>query len=265
MTVGTDLAYSRAGRGEPLVLLHGLGCRREFWDPVTGRLADRCDVVALDLRGHGESALGDSAAFGAQVDAVASFCADLGLDRPHLAGNSMGGGIALELGRRGLARSVTAFSPIGFWRVPGRVWCQVSLTVERSVAARLLPHLAQILRPAAARVVLTGLAFGKPTSVELPALIANLEGFVRASGFGQARDSFTGHRFDDPGRLVEIPTTVAWGTRDILLTYPTQHRRARAALPSARHVRLPGCGHIPFSDDPPLCAQTILDTVDRAS
>ena len=58
--------------------------------------------------------------------------------------------------------------------------------------------------------------------------------------------------------------TVAWGTRDVLLTYATQSRRARklAALGPPRDAA-PGCGHVPFFDDPELCTEVILQTTGR--
>ncbi|MFE1500641.1 alpha/beta fold hydrolase, partial [Streptomyces albidoflavus] len=54
------------------------------------------------------------------------------------------------------------------------------------------------------------------------------------------------------------PVTVAWGTRDRLLL-PRQGVRAKHTLPRARLVRLPGCGHVPMSDDPALVARVVLD------
>jgi pimeloyl-ACP methyl ester carboxylesterase len=257
------LAYSSAGRGEPLVLVHGLGSRRQIWDPLIDRLAERCEVFAVDLRGFGESPVGDSSAIDGQMDALAEFCARHGLDRPHVAGNSMGGALALELGRRGAARSVTAFSPVGFWHTPGRVWGQASLATTRRLAARLQPRMPTLLRSPVLRAAVLGLVFGRPTAIDPEIVLGDIAGLVAAPGFEQACASFTGYRFTDPGLLDEIPTTVAWGTRDVLLTYALQHRRARAQLPRALHVALCGCGHTPFYDDPQLCARTILETVER--
>lgn len=54
-----------------------------------------------------------------------------------------------------------------------------------------------------------------------------------------------------------MPATIAWGTRDALLL-PTQARRARERLSSARHVWLHGCGHVPMGDDPDQVAAVIL-------
>jgi pimeloyl-ACP methyl ester carboxylesterase len=53
--------------------------------------------------------------------------------------------------------------------------------------------------------------------------------------------------------------TVAWGSQDRILP-PRQADRARERLPGARHVALPGCGHVPMSDAPQLCAQIMLET-----
>src|SRR5437763_1542579 len=55
-----------------------------------------------------------------------------------------------------------------------------------------------------------------------------------------------------------VPTTIAWGRRDLLL-FPHQARRARRALPGARFVALPGCGHAPMADDPELVVKVLLE------
>lgn len=112
------LAYARVGSGEPLLLLHGIGHHRQAWDPVVDILAAERDVIAVDLPGFGESpALPDGLAHDLPTmnAALSGLCETLDLDRPHVAGNSLGGLLALELGREKLVRSVTALSPAGFW------------------------------------------------------------------------------------------------------------------------------------------------------
>src|SRR2546423_1572190 len=113
-----ELEHFRAGRGDPLVLIHGIGLYWGVWEPVLPQLAAGHDVIALDLPGFGGSdPLPEAQAptVEALADAVAAFLAGLGIERPHVAGNSLGGGIALELARTGRARSVTALSPVGFY------------------------------------------------------------------------------------------------------------------------------------------------------
>src|SRR5687768_16987251 len=99
------LAHTRTGNGEPLVLIHGLGGSRRIWDPVLERVAAERDVIAVDLPGFGESPElpGDVAPTAANLGAaVANLCAELGVEHPHLAGNSLGAWAALELAKTGV-------------------------------------------------------------------------------------------------------------------------------------------------------------------
>lgn len=110
-----SVAYERTGSGEPLLLLHGIGHHHQAWDPVLPVLAPERDVIAVDLPGFGVSpALPDGVPYdlGSVVPVLGAFCEALGVDRPHVAGNSLGGLLALELGREKLVRSVTALSPM---------------------------------------------------------------------------------------------------------------------------------------------------------
>jgi pimeloyl-ACP methyl ester carboxylesterase len=86
-----DIAYERSGAGAPLVLVHGITENHHSWDPLVPRLAERFDVVAVDLRGHGESAKVPPFDLGTLAEDVAELTARLGLERPHLIGHSLGG------------------------------------------------------------------------------------------------------------------------------------------------------------------------------
>src|SRR5918997_5950143 len=95
------LAYDRTGRGEPLVLLHGQGFSRRCWDPIIDLLVADRDVIAVDLPGHGDSPRQPKGTGNAPHDlavAVAELLDQLGLQTVHVAGNSRGGWVALELG-----------------------------------------------------------------------------------------------------------------------------------------------------------------------
>ncbi|MFG1790397.1 alpha/beta fold hydrolase [Nocardia sp. NPDC049149] len=254
------LNHHRIGNGEPLVLVHGIGSRWQVWEPVIGALAESFEVIAVDLPGFGDSAPLAETTVDTLTDALAEFLAAQGLERPHLAGNSMGGLITLNLGARGLARSVTAFSPIAFWDTSGRIWCQQSLGKSRMLARRLQPALPTILGTAAGRTAFLSLVFGKAWAVNAQVAVATANGAVDAPGFESALASFADAKLHDEGNLADIPVTIAWGSRDILLTYLTQSRRARTELPNARHVTLHGSGHTPFYDDPEACARAVFDT-----
>lgn len=246
---------------EPLLLIHGLGSRWQVWSPVLDTLAAQFEVHALDLPGFGSSPQADGpATVPALVGHVREYLAANGIDRPHVAGNSMGAGIALELGRSGDARSVTAFSPIGFWNTPERLWCQGALRTVRGISRHARPAVPALARNPLTRAALLGLCYAKPAALAVQDILDDVDALAGATGFAEAVDSFGRYRPTEAGHLATIPTTIAWGNRDALLPYPTQHRRARALLPTAKHVTLPGCGHIPFSDNPELCARTVRAT-----
>ena len=86
-----DIAYARTGSGQPLVLVHGITESRHTWDPLVPALAEGFDVVAVDLRGHGESAKVPPFDVGTLAEDLAELTAALGLERPHLIGHSLGG------------------------------------------------------------------------------------------------------------------------------------------------------------------------------
>lgn len=255
----TTLNHHRVGRGEPLVLVHGIGSRWQVWEPIIDTLAESFDVIAVDLPGFAGSAPIPHTTVDTLTDALADFLVAQGIERPHLAGNSMGGLISLQLGARGLARSVTAYSPAGFWDNAGRIWCQRSLGTLRAVGSKLGPAAQPFLRTAAGRTLFLGLVIGKPWALDTQVAIDTANAAVEAPGFPEALTSFKDAHLPETGGLATIPVTIAWGNRDILLIYATQSRRARTTLPTARHITLHGSGHTPFYDDPAGCAQLLLD------
>ncbi|WP_328693986.1 alpha/beta fold hydrolase [Streptomyces phaeochromogenes] len=254
------LAYARAGGGEPLLLLHGIGHHRQAWDPVVDILAAERDVIAVDLPGFGESpALPDGLAHDLPTmnAALSGLCEALDLDRPHVAGNSLGGLLALELGREKLVRSVTALSPAGFWSPVERRYAFGLLQAMRAAARSMpLPMVERLSRSAAGRTVLTSSIYARPGRRSPEAVVAETLALANAQGFAETLRAGGSVQFSDdvPG----LPVTVAWGTRDRILVR-RQGIRAKQIIPRARLVRLPGCGHVPMNDDPALVARVVLD------
>ncbi|GHD86538.1 alpha/beta fold hydrolase [Streptomyces naganishii] len=254
------LSYARVGSGEPLLLLHGIGHHRQAWDPVVHLLAAERDVIAVDLPGFGDSpALPD----GLRHDlptmnaALGALCEAVGIERPHVAGNSLGGLLALELGREKLVRSVTALSPAGFWSQAERRYAFGVLQAMRAIARRTpLPLVERLSRSAAGRTVLTSTIYARPGRRPPEAVVAETLALAQATGFEETLRAGIDVLFTDD--VSGIPVTVAWGTQDRLLVR-RQGVRAKQIIPHARLVRLPGCGHVPMNDDPALVARVILD------
>ncbi|MCX4809429.1 alpha/beta fold hydrolase [Streptomyces sp. NBC_01239] len=254
------VSYARVGRGEPLLLLHGIGHHRQAWDPVLDVLATERDVIAVDLPGFGASpALPAELSYDLPTTAAVfgAFCEALELDRPHVAGNSLGGLMALELAREKLVRSVTALSPAGFWSQAERRYAFGVLLTMRQIARRMpLSLVEKLARTAAGRTALTSTIYARPGRRSPEAVVAETLALVNAPGFDDTLRAGTSVRFTDD--LPGIPVTVAWGTQDRLLLR-RQGVRAKRLMPRSRLVRLPGCGHCPMNDDPALVARVILD------
>ncbi len=254
-----SINHHREGDGPALVLLHGVGHHWQAWRPVIARLRGEFDVVACDSPGFGRSpalAVGIEPTIANYADAFEWFFAELGLERPHVAGNSMGGAIALELARRRAVSSVSAFSPAGFWTAPELRFAQLSLSAVGSIPPRARPAIETLARTHAGRVALFSQTFGYPTRLPAEEAVATLRDAWASPALNGALEAFRGYRFSAPEQLRATPVTIAWGRHDRLLPYRLQAPRARTLLPWATHVTL-GAGHVPFYDDPGAVAEVI--------
>lgn len=250
----------RGGKGEPLILLHGASMSWRAWRPVLAELEAHHLVLAPTLAGHhGGSPWLDGVPVGPEgmVDDIETRMDAAGVDTAHLAGNSLGGWVALELARRGRARSVVALSPAGAWRHSGDL---ARLLWKFRIGGRLaVSPLARsvVQRPHWRRVVLrTVLERGdRIPADEVPRLFDDLAGCVildellgRAAAHGPLTAVDT----------LPCPTRIAWSGRDKVIPWRRYGVPLRAALPGAEFVRLPGVGHVPMYDNPALVARAIL-------
>ncbi|NRQ48946.1 alpha/beta fold hydrolase [Aeromicrobium stalagmiti] len=255
----SELVYSRKGSGEPLVLIHGIGHRRQAWDPVFETLAQSYDVIAVDLAGFGESpAYPQSASYDmdSACDNLTDNFAAWGVDRPHVVGNSLGGAIALELGARGLARSVTALSPAGFFGTLNRVQTLVLLVMLRLSSQLPVGVLRFLSRRGWGRKLAGASLYSHPERFTADEVFGDALALKRCSGFERTIVKGITYAFRE---RVSVPTTIAWGTRDLILPYSSS-AIAQERLPEARHVALPHCGHVPMVDDPALIVRVVHTT-----
>ena len=248
-----EIAHDRLGSGPPLLLLHGLGMCKEVWRPVLGALAREHEVVAVDMPGFGASPAGPRTIEG-MAEALAEWVTGIGLGRPTVAGNSLGGGIALTMGALGAARAVCALSPVGF--IAGRegTYGRAVLASTRAMAERLAPAAPTLARSAVLRTALSSHAAARPWRIPPDDHAHWTRVYAEAPAFWDLLEALDGWHAPVPS----CPTTVAWGERDRLLIFSRQAPRARRVLPEARHVVLRGCGHVPMWDDPEQVARVLL-------
>jgi pimeloyl-ACP methyl ester carboxylesterase len=253
------LAFERHGSGEPLVLVHGVTHRRQAWYPVLEELAEQREVILVDLPGHGQSpALVPDGRPVADVlrEQFKDFLTEQGLERPHIAGNSLGGLVALIAGVEGDARSVTALSPAGFWSTSREFGYTKQIFLRAAaLSERLGANVELLARSRAGRNVMYGLLCAHPGRVSRDQAIGDARAFVYARPalrqLLEVAEPFT------ETIAPEVPVTIAWGGRDLVL--PTwQADVARRRLPNATHLMLRGVGHVPMTDAPHLVAQVLL-------
>src|SRR4051794_14784236 len=163
-----DLVYARRGSGPPLVLLHGIGSRWQVFAPVLDLLAADFDVWAVDLPGFGASPA--PAAPMRSIPELTSLVGDwmrrMGIEGGHVAGNSTGGGVALELAAQGVVASACGLAPIGFWSTRERIWCQMSVRNTRATSRLMRPLAPTLARSALARTLMLSQYVAKPWKLE---------------------------------------------------------------------------------------------------
>lgn len=241
------------------MLVHGTGARWQTWGPVIAPLAEHLEVLALDLPGFGDSPPLERAP---TLRALAEAVREAAGDEPfHVAGYSLGGAVALELGRMGAARTVAALAPIGFWTPRERAYCIASMQVSQGLAARIAPHAEKLAGSPLGRALMAQLV-ARPANIPSEDAVLAIEGMAAA---GEAVEAVLDHAFveRDPGTPLPCPLTIAWGTHDRLLL-PRQAERARKTFPTATHVSLRGCGHLPTWDDPEAVTQVLLEATRRS-
>lgn len=245
------LTHERYGAGPTLVLLHPLGADRNVWGPVLPLLTREREVLTVDLPGFGASRpLADPDPIPRKLAlAVGELLRELDLDggRAHVAGNSLGGWVALEMAAAGQAASVTAIAPAGLWSSPLGPKPQRT----RRLAQLALPVIGPAMRnPKLRRMALAG-TLAAPDRVPAADAAALVRAYARAPGFTAVNRSMRANVFTSLSSIA-VPVTLAWPEHDTLVTRP------EAVPAEVREVFLAGCGHVPMWDDPQAVASLLL-------
>lgn len=246
-----------------LVLLHGILMSGNAWQRVVPLLTDQYQVYALTTAGHhgGSPAPRRPNRISDLVDDAERYLDERGLDRPHLAGHSLGGWMAIELARRGRAATVCALAPAGFWSAGDSAQAQVHKQIRKIVAMK---RLARPVRPVVALVMksptLRRIAW-RDAACHADRLTATqgLELLDDAVGCTVNETDLLGSDEEiAPLDPLPCPVTIAWSGKDAIIPVPPCDTIARQRLPRASFTTLPGVGHVPMIDDPELVARVIL-------
>lgn len=263
----TSTPRYRGGSGEPLVLIHGLTGTWRLWEPVLAQLSDRFDVLAPTLPGHdGGPEMASDTAFSLDslVTPLEHELADQGIETAHIVGSSLGGALAIELAKRGKARSVVGLAP-GFDWSPGdpdgprlaRVLArQQRQTSQSDKYLPLIMRSAPLRRRAFRYSMVHGERLQPDAAVDIarssircpvaePAIRAIKAGAAGVQDLDQVR----------------APTLIAWPDHDRLTPRSAHGDRYLKEISDVTYRSLPDVGHLPMFDNPKLIASTIIDWV----
>ena len=255
------------GSGPPVLLIHGFSDSADTWRLTLERLArEGRRALAVDLPGFAEAdplpadgrVLEHYDAFAA---AAVERLADEG-ERVIVAGNSLGGCVALRVGARG-DLPVAGIVPVAPAGLDMPRWFSI---IERDLLVRGIlgspvPPPGPVVRRTVG-VVYRQLAFARPRAAS--------EDVVRAFT-GHLRDARSVSRFLDVGRrmlpeltldafdfdAIDVPVLLVWGDRDRMVSH-SGARHILDAVPQARYVELPGCGHCPQLEEHDAFADLLL-------
>jgi pimeloyl-ACP methyl ester carboxylesterase len=263
-----DVAYRYLpGRGDPVLLVHGVGADQATWQGIPRRLqeAGRA-VLTIDLLGHGDSGAGGRD-FGLSAHAalLRDLLDHLGVARVHLVGHSVGGGVSMQFAAESPERmsSLTLISSGGLGREVS-VSLRAALLPGSSSSIGIITHrfvtnpMRQIIRFFEHRG-LSNRDFNERTVDALERLqdggrrTAFLETLRSVVGLNGQRLTVMDHlEVLDPQRLLII-----WGDGDPMV--PVIHGRTlHALLPGSRLVVIEGAGHEPYLDEPEIVIREVL-------
>jgi pimeloyl-ACP methyl ester carboxylesterase len=257
--------HYRGGSGQPLVLIHGVAASWRVWKPVLGALTAQRDVLAPRLAGHYQAEplpSGVAPTISAWAETLERELDAAGFEAPDLVGNSLGGWIALELARRGRARSVVAIGPGGGWSDAEGVKLRRYFLRSYAILRRLHGPAQTLARFRGGRWALLRDFYARPGRLEPEEARYALTALVRCPGF---LDIFEVNGTPEGGIInaegleeIRCPVLIVFGGRD-RITPPHQARYFLDRIADAGLVELPDLGHVAMNDDPELVARTVLE------
>jgi pimeloyl-ACP methyl ester carboxylesterase len=266
---GHQISYRTGGTGPVVLLIHGMAGSSSSWLPVMEDLAPHITYVAPDLPGHGRSdkPRGDYS-LGAQASMLRDLLAALGHDRATVVGQSLGGGIAMQLA----------------YQYPER--CErLVLVCAGGLGQDVMPLLRALAAPGVEYVLPVAFQPVIRSTVETFAGWAGKVGLKPAPATVEMWRSYTslidpdtrtaflhtlrsvvdvkGQRVSARDRLYlteRVPTLLVWGEDDPII--PVSHAyEAHEAMPGSRLEVIEGAGHFPHCEDPRRFARLLVDFV----
>lgn len=266
--LSTAAIYDSGGSKPPLVLLHGIGGTWHIWKPVLALLEARHRVIAVTLPGHYGGvryAHAGPATVAGLADQLISMLRARGIDTAHVAGNSLGGWLSVELARRGFARSVVALSPAGGWTTMPD-YLEVARLLRRiySLLPLILFLTGWLLGFAVVRRALGKKSMQHAERVSAEDFRYSFKAMSKAEVLPQLLETMGRDGPVAPFKP-EVPVTIAWCEQDRVIPFDRYGKSYLHSVGGSRPVTVTGVGHVPMYDDPDQVAARILEQTAEVS
>jgi len=254
--------YADAPDKPALILVHGLGSAGSIWKSLIPELIKDFRVYAVDLPGHGEAPLRDGMTYEPKYlaqDVIDMLERDHGVREFHVAGNSLGGWIALEMANHSPERvkSVTALAPAGLWHQGP------SQKLPPSLDSRILAKISQFFMPIAYRIpILKALGYRKIThlwrELSYESCRDSVIAMARSKGYMPLWNGIRHRKFESKiPHHVEV--AIVFGDSDLTLPHPLAQEKS-VAPPHSQWITVENCAHVIMWNFPQLTVDYIRRT-----
>jgi len=250
-----------------LVLVHGLGSAGTIWKSIVPQLLENFTVYAIDLPGHGAAPLNEDEKMDPHSLAQATIdhmVTQVGVAKMHVAGNSLGGWIALEMAAVAPDNvlSVTALAPAGLWHE------QPPRKLPPSLDARILAKISQYFMKTAYRIpLLKAIGYKKIThlwrELSFESCRDSVIAMAKSKGYTPMWHGANGRRFES--QVPEkVKLSVVFGDADLML--PEEIAQEKSVAPKhSRWIVVDNCAHVIMWNYPTLTVELIKKTAVMAS
>ena len=245
-----------------LVLVHGLGSAGTIWKSLIPDLVNDFTVYSIDLPGHGEADMADHEKYDPRAlgKMILEFMKDVHrVHKMHVAGNSLGGWISLEMAALAPDRvaSVTALAPAGLWlEAP-------TMKIAPSIDSRILAKISQFFMPIAFHLPpLKAIGYRKIThlwrELSYETCRDSVLAMARSKGYRPLWQGIRGRKFDsliDP----KVPLSIVFGDGDLTLPETVAQEKSVAPI-HAKWIRVKNCAHVIMWNHPEITVKLIRET-----
>jgi 3-oxoadipate enol-lactonase len=248
---GANLAYTDAGTGSPILLVHGFPLDSRVWAAVAGQLAGRYRVICVDLPGFGQSQMGKAFTIESLADTLAKFIDQLKLGKVLLAGLSMGGYVG------------KAFADKHEGKLAGLALVDTKAAADNDEQKKGRERMIALVKSSGSKAIaddMLGKMTGEETIRTQPAVVRELRAIMEACPPKTIETALAAMRdrkdYTDLLPRLQIPVAIIVGEGDVI-TPPALAEKMAASVPGSFLRKIPAAGHMAPFEQPAAVADAL--------